>query len=164
MSEVFSLNKQNHFRFGKSGKVGSIAWLRDKDAENASYLLLKMYALLAPDNIDFHRDATKEELAKLTLVYNIKYPCNPMIITKVHALLNAFRSFDNDKGIALFTCSCGNDFVMLESSLRLSCHFCRSKIDKKRRGELNNTKPFALDLNSISKVIPASEKKPTSFF
>jgi len=165
LGESFITKKSNDFSFDKTKKLGAISWVASKEAENAAYILLKMYRIAAPDNGNFSRKATKEELANITLAYNIKFSdTNPIDVNKVWSLLIAMGNMEANKGLAIFHCSCKRPYITRSSSAAATCQWCRIKISKPSKKIAKSSMSFSIDVASLLLTKPSYNKKPTALF
>jgi len=165
LGESFIALKSDHFTFDRNKKLGAISWVATKEAENAAFILLKMYRIIAPDNRDFNRKATKEELAGITLSYNIKFSdTNPIDVNKVWSLLMAMSNIEANKGLAIFHCSCNRPYITRSSSAAATCQWCRKKIKKPSNKRPSTRMSFSVDVASLLIEVPSTNKKPTAFF
>jgi hypothetical protein len=165
LGESFIRRKSDDFKFDKATKLGAISWIATKDTENAVYILIKMYRILTPDNKDFHRKVSKEELATITLAYNIKFSnSNPVDVTKVWSFLMAIGKIEINKGLVILRCSCQRPFITRASTAVASCQWCRKKIKKPSSQLPSSIMSFNVDVPSVLMMKPLTGSKPTAFF
>lgn len=163
--DTFSNNCDNYFSFSKNPKFGATSWVCNKDAENAAYILIKMHAQMAPDNLDFHRAITKDELMLLAVAYNTKYnECNNISISKIYSLISSIKHIDTSSGIAIFQCSCKNHYITRSSAAPATCHWCRSKIKKSPTKSIIAEAGFKVNLKSLALLRPSNQQKPSVFY
>lgn len=165
-----ALDEYEHaFPFEKSIKVGATSWLTGRALENNAYLIYAIYKTVAPYNANLEKALLPDDLSLVATIYNIKYHNNsPMIITKVHSLLNGLIKskyepvktlLSKQEGISLHKCLCGNAFVARCSTATATCQWCRSKIkklEKKRANDHLNGKPDMINMSVIARMLPAS--------
>jgi hypothetical protein len=163
-----ALDEYEHvFPFEKSIKMGATSWLSGRVVENNAYLIYSIYKIVAPHNADLDKALEPDDLSLVATIYNIKYYNNsPLIITKVHSLLNGLikskfapiKTFiSKQEGISLHKCACGNTFVARCSTATATCQWCRSKIKflaKRKNIENHQNKPIMMNISAIALMYP----------
>lgn len=165
-----ALDEYEHaFQFEKSIKVGATSWLTGRALENNAYLIYSIYKTVAPHNANLDKALLPDDLSLVATIYNIKYHYNsPLIITKVHSLLNGLIKskftpvktiISKQEGISLHKCLCGNTFVARCSTATATCQWCRSKIKKLERTKVfegKHNKPELMNISIVARMSPTA--------